>query len=172
MTLKEQVESSLHSIVTDEIRIIITDGIRRGLDIHQAGLQEDRERLGFYAKNQHTRDIFSSFCRGLELSIHESPNLLLTSTQCQVTSSYFIEITNPNLIIHVYNEASAFPNYMKEKCKLNTTFQDGKQNYCAISYCGQNGNVISSVDIVVFDVDGKEIHRERLHSTLVDLMVA
>ncbi len=172
MITEVQVRAAIKEVLPDNVRAILVAGIRRGLTIFQEGKAENRNRLGFFAQNRETRDIFSSLCRGLELQISDSKTLLLQYNEKQVTSSYYIEIFNSNLLIHVRNEKSAFPQYMREKCMINNTFCTGKQNYCAISFPGEQGEILSSIDFIVYDKDGNIVFRELLDSTLQNINIA
>lgn len=169
---EDQVKAEIGSVLPINVRKILVAGIRRGLSIYQDGVVEDRARLGYYANNRSTRDIFSSLCRGLELEIANTRSLLLQSKQQRTTSSYYIEITNPNLFIHVRNEKSDFPRYMLEKCKMNRAFQHGKQNYCVIAYPGERGEILSSIDFLVYDEEGNVVFREILDPALQNIRIA
>lgn len=74
--------------------------------------------------------------------------------------------------MHVRNENSSFPKYMKDMCKLNDTFEIGKKNYCTLSFTGQNGEIVNSIDIVVYDTLGEIAYKEKLADIFTNIKVA
>ena len=87
---RKKVAIELNIIFEDEVRELLTRGLSRGLMIFERLSNRERQELGFYAGNTSTRNLFSALCRGMEIEIDQSPNLLLKYEQKKKTSSKYI----------------------------------------------------------------------------------
>lgn len=172
MSIKEKAQKRLSAVLTDEVQAILVHGIEEGIEIYRRLSEERVEQLGFYAQNSQTRDIFSALCHGLEETIKRARSLTLRFEQRHITSSYFLEIRNANMVIHVRNENSRMPSYMLNACEQNKGFRSDKPLYCVIAFSGRNGKVVSSVDIVVYDANGREAYRKALSLLISNLNAA
>lgn len=160
---QEQVQQNFHCVFTHDILTILSDGIARGIAMGQEELEGQRRRLGYYAQNTEQRDVFSAMCKGLEEILDKEKNLLLQYQHSQSTSSYYIEIFNADLFLHVHKSTGELPKYMKEKCKMNTSFEKGKQNYGVIEFDeDQKTGKVMFVRIAVYDVNGVIAYKEEI----------
>lgn len=158
---RNQVVAVLPQILTQEIKEVIQCGIEEGLIFYGDRESRNRDELGDYALNVQTRDLFSSICRKLEDTIGESDTVLQAKSQ-KKTSSVYVEITSPNLVMHLRNENSPLPIYAKERLEANARFALDNVNYIQLAYKASNGEMLQEMSYLVMNEEGEEIYRETI----------
>lgn len=161
---KNQVVAVLPSILTDEIRTVIQNGIENGLALCDKLDADNRTALEEFASNTNTRNLFSSLCIELKRAI-EASSCGLSACAQKKTSTTYIEITSPNLIMHLRNENSALPQYAKDELSKNTHLSPEKPNYIQMVYKATDGEILKEVTYLVMDEDGKEVYREKVEGS-------
>ena len=156
---RNQVIAVLPQILTPDIRSVIRQGIEDGLVACDTLDENNREVLGDYATNIQTRNLFSAICAELQKVINTS-SCGLKACSHKKTSTTYIEIEAPNLVMHLRNEVSELPQYAKEKLSNNTTFALGKTNYIQLVYKATKGEILEEVSYLVMDKDENDVYRE------------
>ena len=160
---KTKVTTEIEKILRSEEQSLLARGLQRGLLLYQNIEATERKELDFYAGNSTTRNLFSCLCRGIEIEIDQSSDLLFKYRRMKKTSSKYIEIYNVNTLIHLYNEKtrnpSNMPVYITDKFDMNKTFRAGKQNYIVLSFIDDDDN-IPKFGFVVYDSKGLEVYRQ------------
>ena len=157
----EIVEAVLPQIITEDIRASLICGIENGINLHETLNEMNREQLGVYAGNIQTRNLFSCLCAQLEAVC--SWNKHIETSSHRKTSSIFVEIQTEHMLLHLRNEASAMPQYVKDNLKkYNTTFSLASMNYIQLVYKAEKGEVLKKADLVVMDENTHEVYREEL----------
>ena len=161
---KNQVIAVLPQILTQEIREVIQRGVEAGLAFYGEREFHNRSELGDYVLNIQTRDLYSSICKKLEDTIRESDTVLQAKSQ-KKTSSAYIEITSPNLVMHLRNETSSLPLYARDKLEANARFAADNRNYIQLAYKASNGQVLEEVSYLVMNEKEEEIYREVINGS-------
>ena len=161
---KEQVLAVLPKILTPEIREVLQRGVESGLELYNKLDENNRNALEEFASNVETRDLYSSICIQLKRTISEA-NCGIKVEVNHKTSSTYIEISSTNLIMHLRNETSCMPMYMKEKLPCNDNFSLGKKNYIQLVYKAKNGTMIEQVSLFVMDQNGKAVYSETINGS-------
>lgn len=167
---KNQVVAALPSILTEEIRTVIQNGIENGLALCDKLDADNRDALEEFASNTNTRNLFSSLCIELKRAIAAS-TCRLSACAHKKTSTTYIEITSPNLIMHLRNEISALPQYAKDELSKNADFSPETPNYIQIVYKATDGEILKELAYLVMDENGKEVYREPIEGSWSEVSI-